>query len=167
MSTDTETNEAVADDIEDVELSNSEMANASIQKYTMAASAAGLIPLPMVDLAAIVGIQLKMLHSLSNTYEVPFSKDVGKSAIASLVGGVAPVATAPALASLMKVIPIIGSVAGSVSSAALAAASTYAVGKVFTQHFELGGTLLDFDADKVRAYFEQEFKNSKEAAAAK
>ena len=40
-------------------------------------------------------------------------------------------------------------------------ATTYAVGKVFTQHFESGGTFLTFDAAKVREYFETQFKEGK------
>jgi hypothetical protein len=44
-----------------------------------------------------------------------------------------------------------------------ASASTYAVGRVFIQHFESGGTFLDFDPDKVRAHFEAEFKKAQTA----
>ncbi len=39
-----------------------------------------------------------------------------------------------------------------------AAASTYAVGKIFVQHFESGGTVLSFNPDKVRDYYEAELK---------
>ena len=44
-----------------------------------------------------------------------------------------------------------------VSTAVFAGASTYAVGKVFTEHFASGGTFLTFDPEKVRKYYEQEF----------
>jgi hypothetical protein len=37
--------------------------------------------------------------------------------------------------------------------ALLGGASTYAVGRVFIQHFESGGTLLTFDPAKVRDYY--------------
>ncbi|MDE2463441.1 MAG: GTPase, partial [Alphaproteobacteria bacterium] len=49
----------------------------------------------------------------------------------------------------------------------LAAASTYALGKVFIQHFESGGTFLDMDPDKVSAYFKEqyEYKRSADASA--
>ena len=35
------------------------------KKYVIASMGAGLIPLPMVDLVALTGVQLKMLHSLA------------------------------------------------------------------------------------------------------
>ncbi|MCB9294770.1 MAG: hypothetical protein H6559_16855 [Lewinellaceae bacterium] len=38
------------------------------------------------------------------------------------------------------------------------AAAAYALGKVFTQHFDQGGTLLDFDPVKSREFFEKEFE---------
>ena len=46
-----------------------------------------------------------------------------------------------------------------------AGASTYAVGKVFHQHFASGGTFLDFDAEKTRGYFSQLFEQGKKVAA--
>jgi hypothetical protein len=39
-----------------------------------------------------------------------------------------------------------------------AAAVTWAMGRVFIQHFETGGTLLDFNAEKMRDYFKSEFE---------
>jgi hypothetical protein len=44
---------------------------------------------------------------------------------------------------------------------AFGAAATYAVGQVFIQHFESGGTFLDFDPDKVREHFRQEFDRAR------
>jgi hypothetical protein len=49
-------------------------------------------------------------------------------------------------------------VAGGISVAALSFATTYAVGNLFIQHFESGGTLLDFDPAKTREYFATQFK---------
>ena len=54
-------------------------------------------------------------------------------------------------------LPFVGYVVGGLSTPLLAGAATYAVGKVFIQHFESGGTLLDFEPAKVREYFRQEF----------
>jgi len=41
---------------------------------------------------------------------------------------------------------------------ALDAASTWATGKVFIRHFESGGTFLDFDPGKARAYYAEQFE---------
>ncbi|MCI5165392.1 MAG: GTPase, partial [Candidatus Electrothrix sp. GM3_4] len=47
---------------------------------------------------------------------------------------------------------------------ATAEAVTYAVGKVFHQHFASGGTFLTFDPDKVREYYAQMLKEGKAMA---
>jgi hypothetical protein len=47
------------------------------------------------------------------------------------------------------------------STAAIGAASTYAVGKVFAEHFESGGTFLDFDEEKAREHFKAMYEEGK------
>jgi hypothetical protein len=40
----------------------------------------------------------------------------------------------------------------------MAGVTTTALGRVFSQHFEVGGTLLSMDAKQIRAHFEAEFQ---------
>jgi uncharacterized protein (DUF697 family) len=140
-------------------------AKSVITKYLLGSMGAAIIPLPVVDTAAIVGVQLKMLHSLSKIYGVPFSDNAGKSVLASLVGGVGAASVARGtFGSLVKLVPIVGPIVGAVTLPVLAGASTYAVGKVFVQHFEAGGTFLDFDPAKVRKYFEKVYSEGAKVA---
>lgn len=141
-----------------------QLANETVKKYMYWSMGAGLIPLPAVDLAAVLAIQLKMVSDLSKQYGLKFSKDAGKAIIASLVGGAAPAVAGGALASVVKSIPVVGQTAGAVTMPALAAASTYAVGRVFIQHFESGGTFLDFDPERVRAYYSEQYEKGKTTA---
>ena len=136
----------------------------TVKKYMYWSMAAGLIPVPAFDLAAIFAIQLKMVCALAKQYDLPFSEDRGKALIASLVGGAAPAAAAPAVASAIKTIPLIGTTVGAITSPALAGASTYAVGKVFIQHFESGGTFLDFNPEKVRDYYAENYDKARKKA---
>jgi len=128
-----------------------------VKKHMLLALAVGLLPLPLIDVAALTAIQLRMLSKLSSLYNVDFSDQLGKSVIGSLVGsGGSVVASTTTTRLVMHLIPG-GWVAGMVSTAAFAGASTYAVGKVFTEHFASGGTFLTFDPEKVRKYYEQQF----------
>jgi uncharacterized protein (DUF697 family) len=79
----------------------------------------------------------------------------------SLLAGAIPVTFAAGFASLIKLIPGVGTVAGSISMSVLAGGLTYAVGRVFVQHFESGGTFLDFDPAKVRGEFTKAFEQGK------
>lgn len=156
--------EAVAEETTELQ-TRADEAGRIVRNYTLGAMGASLVPIPMLDLAAITGIQLKMLHSLAKMYDLPFKKDLGKSLIASLVGGYIPYATTGTLASsFVKFVPFIGQGLALVSMPILAGATSYAVGKVFIQHFEAGGTFLDFDPEEVREYFAEQFKEGEKVA---
>jgi uncharacterized protein (DUF697 family) len=70
------------------------------------------------------------------------------------------------LATGVKFLPVIGTTVGLLTMPGLSVAATYAVGKVFIAHFEAGGTLLDFDPEKVREHFRAEFEASRSDKAA-
>ncbi len=125
-----------------------------IKRYSTYAAGAGLIPIPVADMAAIAGIELKMLADLAKVYEVPFEKDRVRTILAAVIGGYAAANLGyGAGGSLLKSIPLIGSAMGVLAVPAFGAGLTYAVGKVFTQHFASGGTFLDFDPETVREHF--------------
>ena len=128
-----------------------------VNSYMGWSAGAGLIPLPLIDLAAISGVQLKMIHALSKFYGIPFSRDVAKSVIGALVGGGSSTLLAAPAASVIKFVPVVGQIAGVLTEPALAAAATYALGKVFVQHFETGGTFLNFDPEALRQHYNEQF----------
>lgn len=129
-----------------------------VKTYMYWSMGAGLIPIPLLDIAAVSGVQLKMLSEISKIYEIKFSENAGKTIIASLLGGVtAGTLTRSSFTSLVKSIPIIG-ILGSLSMPIYSGAATWAIGKVFIQHFASGGTFLTFDPQKVKDYFNELFK---------
>lgn len=126
---------------------------------SLMAAGAGTIPVPGWDIAVISGIQLKMLADVSKLYEIPFTQNIGKSAIGALVGGLGPSYLARAsLGAAVKVIPGVGQIVGMVALPALAGGSTYAIGKVFIAHYESGGTLLSFNPKEFSSRFAAEVK---------
>lgn len=137
----------------------------TVNNYVWWSMGAGLIPVPFVDLAAVSGVQLKMLADLSRHYHIEFSESRGKAIIGSLLGYIVPNALSWGTTStILKVIPGVGGIMGGVSMAIFSGASGYALGKVFVQHYESGGTLLTFDPEKVRDYYQQSFEEGKELA---
>ncbi|MBF0286687.1 MAG: YcjF family protein [SAR324 cluster bacterium] len=136
-----------------------------INKNVLWAMGAGLVPFPIVDMAAVSTIQLKMVNELSKHYGIEFSKHRAKNIIGPLVGGVSTGVLGMSTVSLMKPIPVIGAIATVAGMPLVAGATTYALGKVFLVHFASGGTFLDLDPDKVRDYFMQQFEEGKKVAA--
>jgi uncharacterized protein (DUF697 family) len=117
-----------------------------VERFSLWSGAAGLIPVPFVDLATVGGVQIQMLRRLSQIYGVPFSKNQGKSIIAGLAGSMIPATSALGTASLMKGVPLVGALISALAMPALSAGATYAIGMAFIEHFASGGTLLDFSA---------------------
>ena len=129
-------------------------AMATLHTYSAMSVATGLIPLPLVDMAGLMTVQLLMLKKLSKHYNIPFNSQRSKSAIAILASGINSGYIA---ASSSKLIPFIG--AFSIAAMpVLNGALTYAVGRVFIMHFASGGTFLDFDPVKARDYFEEQYR---------
>jgi uncharacterized protein (DUF697 family) len=133
-----------------------------VHKYMYWSMGVGLVPIPLLDLTALTGIQIKMLYDLAKHYNVEFHKKAVKSILVSLLGA----ATAGALrksgvTTFIKAIPIIGFV-GAVSMTVYNGATTYAVGKLFSHHFENGGTFLDVDLKKFKDNFKKHFDEGKE-----
>ena len=63
-----------------------EAASQLVDRFSLWSGAAGLIPVPLIDVVAVGGVQLQMLRKLSEIYGVPFTDNRGKSVIASLRG---------------------------------------------------------------------------------
>ncbi len=137
----------------------------TIRRHSIYAAAGGLIPLPLVEVVASGTIQLRMIAQLADLYGLPFSEQAVKAAIGSLVASVLPVTGAGyATFSLVRAVPFVGPVLGIATMPALAAATTWAVGRVFAWHFAKGGTIEDFDASEKKEQFKREFQEGKRRA---
>jgi len=122
-----------------------ELASKMVDRFAVWAGVAGFIPVPVVDVVAVGGLQLQMLRRVSQIYGHSFSENSGKAIIASLAGSMIPATSGIGAASLLKAVPVVGAITAGFVMPALSAGATYAIGKAFIQHFESGGTLLDFN----------------------
>lgn len=152
-------------------------ANAAVEKALLAQGiirrnaylslVAGVIPLAFVDTIALIAVQMKMLSELSALHGVEFRGHLGKSAVGSLLSSIVPNTLAGGLVgtrvfrSIVGGIPVIGPVLRLAAFPAFDAAFTYAIGKVFHQHFASGGTFLTFDPIKVQNHFKEQFEAAK------
>jgi uncharacterized protein (DUF697 family) len=99
-----------------------------ILAYSSMAATAGAIPIPWVDLLIIPAIQSRMVYHLAKFYGQPMSAERFLEIAGSLGMGIM---VRQAARELSKFIPFVGSVA----SAALAFAATFALGKAFCFYF--------------------------------
>jgi uncharacterized protein (DUF697 family) len=136
----------------DVPEQRDQVASKLVDRFAIWSGVAGLIPLPVVDVLAVGGLQLQMLRRLSQIYGVEFSENRGKALIAALAGCMIPATSGMGAASALKAVPVVNILAAGFVMPVLSAGATYAIGKAFVQHFESGGTLLDFNPPDYREF---------------
>jgi uncharacterized protein (DUF697 family) len=137
-----------------------------IKNHMLAACAGSIVPVPLLDLAAVTAVQVNMIRKLAAMYGKTFSESPVRNTIVALVGGVGgPWAGAVVGISLAKLIPVVGWAAGVVAMPAVVGASTYAIGHVFLRHFQEGGSIYDISTEKVRGYYKEQFAKGKTVAA--
>jgi uncharacterized protein (DUF697 family) len=136
-------------------------AKSLMRKYAALSAGLGFIPVPGFDIAAVSSAQYAMIRDIAELYGHPASKEHVRVIVSSVLGGTLPFALAAGGGSLVKSIPFVGAIAGALLVPSLASAATIALGRVFVQHLETGGTLLDLNAEKLRAHFKSEFEAAK------
>ncbi len=145
------------DPVNSVHVSKAQKAGIILNEYTVASMTIGLIPVPIADFAALSGLQFKMIHSFSRLYDQDFSENHSRTFITSLLGGALPY-TFLRMASMVKLVPGVGTMVGTTSMVTMGGASTYALGKVLTEHFESGKSLEELSPKAVKGTFSKELK---------
>ncbi|WP_347280015.1 MULTISPECIES: DUF697 domain-containing protein [unclassified Leptolyngbya] len=138
-------------------MSQNTQAEAIIRTHVLWAMGGGLIPIPLVDFAAVTAIQLEMLQQLAQLYGVDYSKSNGKAFVSALTG----TSLARLGASFLKALPGVGTLVGGASMALTSGASTYAVGQVAVNHFSNSGTLNNFVEDQLKTIYDSAFERGK------
>lgn len=126
------------------------LARAIVERHAVYSAVGGIIPLPIVNVAGITAVIVRMVKVLSDLYGVPFERDRARTIVIGLMGGAMPTGLAAVTTStLVYVVPGSNLVGLAVCSLA-GAACTRGIGRIFVEHFESGATLGDFPAVKAR-----------------
>jgi uncharacterized protein (DUF697 family) len=129
-----------------------------VKSWSQWSVAAGMVPVPLFDIALVSGIQVKMIYDLCQVYNVPFEKKSALAVVSGLIGGSLSAGVARIAGEMaLKTIPYVEQVL----QPTLSFATTYSMGYVFVKHFENAGTLLNFDGSKMSGYFQEQFEKSK------
>jgi len=114
-----------------------------VKRHATMAGFGGIVPLPIVNIAGITGLILRMVRMLARLYGVPFERERARSVVISLLGGTLPTGLGVATSStLIYLLPGSNLLAMAVSSVS-AVVCTRGIGYTFIAHFERGGTLAE------------------------
>jgi uncharacterized protein (DUF697 family) len=132
----------------------------TILAYSTLAATAGAVPVPVVDLVMISAVQTRMVYDLANLYGQPLTN----ARFAELAGALGVgLLTRQAGRALIKFIPGVGTVLGSVTGGALAGAATYALGKAFCHYYRVVLEGHVPDADDLKRYYNEQFSLAQSA----
>ena len=112
------------------------LARRVVERHKTYAAIGGLSPLPILNVAGVAAIVMRMVKQLSELYGVPFERDRTRSLIISLIGGAVPTGLGTATASTLAFVLPAHALVGLGVSAVTAGALTRGIGLVFVDHFE-------------------------------
>jgi uncharacterized protein (DUF697 family) len=112
------------------------LARRVVERHKTYAAIGGLSPLPILNVAGVAAIMMRMVKQLSDLYGVPFERDRTRSLIIALIGGAVPTGLGTATASTLAFVLPGHALVGLGVSAITAGALTRGIGLVFLDHFE-------------------------------
>jgi uncharacterized protein (DUF697 family) len=118
-------------------------AYAIVERHATYSAAGGIIPVPIVNVASVTAIIVRMVRRLSSLYGVPFERDRARAIVVALAGGTMPTGLAAVTTSTLYYFVPGSAIIGLAVASVAAVACTRNIGRVFVEHFESGATLQD------------------------
>jgi uncharacterized protein (DUF697 family) len=114
-----------------------------VDRYVVYSAVGGIVPLPLVNVASITGLIVRMVKVLSDHYGVAFEKDRARAIVVGFVAGAMPSGLGSVASSTLTYLMPHSALAGLAVSSVTAAACTRSIGRIFVEHFENGAALAD------------------------
>lgn len=146
----------------DHETKTVETADDIIYNHLWFSAVPGFIPVPLLDIVAISAVQLDLVRQLCKFYHEDYDEQRGKAIVMSLTGSAMARITGYSARSVLKTVPVVGWVLGGAAMSLFAASSTYAIGQVFKEHLDAGGTLHNLNPEAFRQFYMQQIEKGKE-----
>ena len=119
-------------------------ANTIIERYANLAVLGGAIPLPLINVAGVTVLILRMVKLLCDVYNIPYERGRARAVAVGLVGGAVPTTASTVTASTLVYFTPGANMIGLAVSSVSASICTRTIGRRFIEHFETGATLFDF-----------------------
>lgn len=147
----------------DTKNSASKTPDSIIEDHIWFSTVPGMLPVPVLDVVAISAVQVDMIRQLCRHYGQPFDEQRGKAIVLSLTTSAFGRISAYSARSVFKAIPVVGWAIGGAAMSLFAASSTYAVGQVFKEHLNAGGTLYDLNPENFQKFYYDQVDKARRA----
>jgi uncharacterized protein (DUF697 family) len=112
------------------------LARKIVERHETYAVVGGLSPLPILNVAGVTAMVMRMVKQLSDLYGVPFERDRTRSLVIGIIGGSVPTGLGTVTASTLAFALSGSGLVGLAVTALTAGALTGGIGLVFIEHFE-------------------------------
>ena len=134
-----------------------------VARWSRWSLAASVVPLPLLDMAAISGVQVKMIYELCKTYEVDFEHKAAVAIASGVAGGAAVQTLAGVIAKqMLRFAPGVGQIFMFAVEPLMSYVTTQAIGLAFISHFEDDGRMHDFNPEKIKQYMAAQIEKRKQ-----
>jgi uncharacterized protein (DUF697 family) len=116
-------------------------ADAIVERHAIYSAIGGIVPVPIVNVATVAAIIVRMVKALSVLYNIPFKRDRVRTIVIGLMGGFMPNGLAAATTSTLFYIIPGSNLVGLAVSSVTAVACTRSIGQIFVEKFENGATV--------------------------
>ncbi|PHN05582.1 YcjF family protein [Flavilitoribacter nigricans] len=138
-----------------------ETADDIIYNHLWFSAVPGFMPVPLLDIVAISAVQLDLVKQLCKFYHEDYDEQRGKAIVMALTGSAMSRITGYSARAVLKTIPMVGWVLGGAAMSLFAVSSTYAIGQVFKEHLDAGGTLHNLNPEAFRQFYTQQLEKGK------
>jgi uncharacterized protein (DUF697 family) len=134
-----------------------------VHKYCALSAGAALIPVAGVDSAVLAGLHVGVVKEVCDVYDVEFSQETAEKIVLVISGLAVPswISSIATRRALLLVAPP-ARLIGMLGMSAMAVIVTYTIGRLFIQHFEQGGSLVDFDLKHLRHHVSDYVESGKQ-----
>lgn len=139
-----------------------ETADDIIYNHLWFSAVPGFLPVPILDIVAISAVQLDLVKKLCKYYGEDYDEQRGKAIVMSLTGSAIARVSGYSARAVLKTIPVVGWALGGGAMALFAVSSTYAIGQVFKEHLDAGGTLHTLNPEAFQQFYMQQLEKGKE-----
>jgi uncharacterized protein (DUF697 family) len=125
-------------------------AMAIVHRFVLISAGAGLITVPVVDVSVLAVVHVALIKELSQYYGIEFSEHAARNILIGIGASLVPGSIGSALGRrVLAAVPFVTPVLALASMAGFSAFVSYSLGRIFTEHFEAGGTLSTFDVARL------------------
>ena len=128
-----------------------------VHRYVMISAGAGLITIPVIDVATLAGVHVALIKDITEHYGEEFSDHAARNIVIALAASLVPGAIGSMLGrKALRMLAVItggSGLAGLAIMSAFSAMVSLALGTVFVRHFEEGGTLDSFNLKSLHRLF--------------